>query len=461
MLSPVVYTVGQVAAYLKDKLESDALLSRLTVQGEIANLRTVPSSGHSYFSLRGDRGKATLRCVMFKGRAGQQHLGNGAEILASGSFTFYPPGGEANLQVTAAVPVGAGALALELERLRQQLESDGLFDPSRKRPLPAFPRIIGVVTSPSGAVWQDIGNVVRRRYPLAELRLSPAAVQGDAAAAQIARAIARLNDEGLADVIIVARGGGSLEDLWCFNAESVARAIFASGIPVVSAVGHETDHTIADDVADRRAPTPSAAAELVTPDRIRLLANVQGGRQQAAYAFQAIIARQRSGIALMQQRLTRRAPDIGAMRRQVDDLQSRAMARMLRDAERSRGDVALLSARLTALEPAATLRRGYAVVHHAADGRAITRPQQAYAGAPLRITLAGGNLDAVAGHPAVVGGGHSSNNGNSIAEPTANPTPTPQVAVSQITPRPAANPRSRGRNRRRRQTDTTGMNRLL
>lgn len=458
MLSPVVYTVGQVAAYLKDKLESDPLLSRLTVQGEIANLRTVPSSGHSYFSLRGDRGKATLRCVMFKGRSGQQHLDNGAEILASGSFTFYPPGGDANLQVAVAVPVGAGALALELERLRQQLDAEGLFDPSRKRPLPAFPRIIGVVTSPSGAVWQDIGNVARRRYPLAELRLAPAAVQGDAAADQIARAIGLLNDEGLADVIIVARGGGSLEDLWCFNSETVARAIFASAIPIVSAVGHETDHTIADDVADRRAPTPSAAAELVTPDRIRLLAAVQGGRQQAASAFQSLITRQRSSITLMQQRLTRRAPDIGALRRQVDDLQSRAMDLVLRDTDRSRRDVTLLSARLTALEPAATLRRGYAVVHHATNGQAITRPDQTHAGAPLSITLAGGNLDAIVGRIDAVAGSIST---NGIANPTASTAPTPQVTVSQITPKSTAtNPRRRG-SRRRRQTDTTGMKPLL
>lgn len=445
MLSPVVYSVGQVAAYLKDKLESDALLSRLTVQGEIANLRTVPASGHSYFSLRGDRGGATLRCVMFKGRSGQQHLDNGAEILASGSFTFYARGGDANLQVSAAVPVGAGALALELERLRQQLESEGLFDASRKRALPPFPRVIGVVTSPSGAVWQDIRNVVRRRYPLAELRLSPAAVQGDAAAGQIARAIGLLNDEGLSDVIIVARGGGSLEDLWCFNSEEVARAIFASGIPVVSAVGHETDHTIADDAADRRAPTPSAAAELATPDRRQMLANVRAGRQQAAYALQSIIGRQRNSMALLQQRLARRIPDIGALRRQVDDLQSRAQEQVLRTAEGRRRDVVLLAARLTALEPAATLRRGYAVVHNAADGRVIIRPEQAYAGEPLRITLAGGNLDAVAGRRPTAASG--------------NARPAPEVAVARVTPQPKPTAASRGRGRRR--IDTAGMNPLL
>lgn len=447
MLSPVVYSVGQVAAYLKDKLESDALLSRLTVQGEIANLRTVPASGHSYFSLRGDRGGATLRCVMFKGRSGQQHMDNGAEILASGSFTFYARGGEANLQVSAAVPVGAGALALELERLRQQLAAEGLFDASRKRALPPFPRVIGVVTSPSGAVWQDIRNVVRRRYPLAELRLSPAAVQGDAAAGQIARAIGRLNDEGLSDVIIVARGGGSLEDLWCFNSEEVARAIFASGIPVVSAVGHETDHTIADDAADRRAPTPSAAAELATPDRRQMLANVRAGRQQAAYALQSIIGRQRNSVALLQQRLARRIPDIGTLRRQVDDLQSRAQEQVLRTAEGRRRDVVLLAARLTALEPAATLRRGYAVVHNADNGRAIIRPEQASAGAPLRITLSGGNLDAVAGRqPAAASG---------------NARPTPEVAVARITPQPKPTAASRARGQGRRRSDPAGMDPLL
>ncbi len=392
MLSPVVYSVGQVATYLKDKLESDGLLSRLTVQGEVANLRTV-ASGHSYFSLR-EEGSA-IRCVMFRARSGQEYLEEGQEILAGGNFTFYPPYGEANMQVAAVLPVGAGALALELARLRQQLEVEGLFDPSRKRSLPLYPRIIGVVTSPSGAVWQDIQNVVRRRYPLAELRIAPTAVQGDRAASRIAQAIGKLNEEGLADVIIVARGGGSLEDLWCFNAEEVARTIFASSIPVISGVGHETDTTIADDVADRRAPTPSAAAELATPDRSQLMANIFAGGQQLTAILLGRIDRQRNRLAMERQRLARRTPDVGVLRRQIDGLTERAGALILRSNDRRQQGVATLAAKLAALNPEATLKRGYAIVRAARNGSVLTALGQAADGDLLDIRLAGGVMAAV------------------------------------------------------------------
>ena len=395
MLSPAVHSVSQVAVYLKDKLESDGLLSRLTVQGEVANLRTV-ASGHSYFTLREDG--SSIRCVMFRGRTGQEYLEEGQEILAGGNFTFYPPSGEANLQVAAVLPVGAGALALELARLRQQLAAEGLFDPSRKRPTPIFPRVIGVVTSPSGAVWQDIQNVVMRRYPLAELRLSPTSVQGDIASAQIAGAIRSLNDEGIADVIIVARGGGSLEDLWCFNSEEVARAIFASRIPVVSGVGHETDTTITDEVADSRAPTPSAAAELVTPDRNQLIAGIFGARQQMTSMMAGHVDRFRSSVLFQQQRLQRRAPDVASMRRRVDEYADRATASIRHRHALIGRDVATLLGKLGTLDPADTLRRGYAVVRLSNDGLVLTSPDQAPAGAHLDISLAGGSLAATTGH---------------------------------------------------------------
>ena len=404
MLSPIVHSVSQVAVYLKDKLESDGLLSRLTVQGEIANLRTV-ASGHSYFTLREDG--SSIRCVMFRGRTGQEYLEDGQEILAGGNFTFYPPSGEANMQVAAVMPVGAGALALELARLRQQLAAEGLFDPSRKRPVPMFPKVIGVVTSPSGAVWQDIQNVVMRRYPLAELRLSPTPVQGDGASEQIATALRSLDDEKVADVIIVARGGGSLEDLWCFNSEAVARAIFASGIPIVSGVGHETDTTIADDVADSRAPTPSAAAELVTPDRNQLMANIFGARQQMTSVMAGHVDRLRSSVLFQQQRLQRRAPDVASMRRRVDEYAERATASIRHRHSLAGRDVATLVGKLGALNPADTLRRGYAVVRLAGDGAVLTSPEQASDGVQLDIALAGGALTATAGHspsPAAVNG---------------------------------------------------------
>ena len=301
------------------------------------------------------------------------------------------------MQVAAVLPVGEGAMALELARLRQQLAAEGLFDESRKRSLPLFPRVVGVVTSPNGAVWQDIQNVVRRRYPLAELRLSPTAVQGDAAGAQIAQAIRGLNEEGVADVIIVARGGGSLEDLWCFNAEEVARAVFGSGIPVVSGVGHETDHTITDDVADHRAPTPSAAAELVTPDRRQLLANVFAAGQHLTTVMLGHIDRRRSDVEMRRQRLQRRGPDVGVLRRQIDGLTERATAAMIRRKERLQRGLESQQAKLSALDPAATLRRGYAVVSLAQGTGALTSPEQAQDGDLLDITLSGGSMPAVAG----------------------------------------------------------------
>ena len=394
MLSPVVYSVGQVASYLKEKLESDGLLSRLTVQGEVANLRTV-ASGHSYFSLREDG--STIRCVMFRGRSGQEYLEEGQEVLAGGNFTFYPPYGEANMQVAAVLPVGEGAMALELARLRQQLAAEGLFEASRKRPLPVFPKVIGVVTSPSGAVWQDIQNVVRRRYPLVELRLAPTAVQGDYAGGQIAEAIRQLNAEGESDAIIVARGGGSLEDLWCFNDEEVARAIFGSSIPVVSGVGHETDHTIADDVADHRAPTPSAAAELATPDRRQLLSSVFAVNQQLTSLMWAQIDRRRSELDLLRQRLQRGGPDVNILMRQIDGFTERATAAMTRRKERLHRGLEAQQAKLSALDPAATLRRGYAVVSLAGGRGVVTSPDQAKDGDALDITMSGGAMQAIAG----------------------------------------------------------------
>ena len=421
MLSPIVYSVGQVAAYLKDKLESDGVLSRLTVQGEVANLRTV-ASGHSYFSLRGDG--STIRCVMFRGRSGQEYLEEGQEVLAGGNFTFYAPYGEANMQVAVALPVGEGALALELARLRQQLSAEGLFEATRKRSLPLFPRVIGVATSPDGSVWQDIQNVVRRRYPLAELRLSPTGVQGDAAAGQIAQAIGRLNEEGLADVIIVARGGGSLEDLWCFNSEAVARAIFASGIPVISGVGHETDYTIADDMADQRAPTPSAAAELATPDRRQLLANTFAAKQQLTATTLSLIDRTRRNLELQRQRVRRYAPDIGLRMRQVDGLAERATASINRHKDRLQRDLIGQRAKLVALDPQATLRRGYAVVSRAGTSSVLTSPDQVSDGEMLDIRLSGGTLQAVSGDDGAAASqrGAKPASGVQVDEAKANPT---------------------------------------
>ena len=266
-----LHTVSQVTSYIKELLEGDPLLSDIFVQGEVSNLR-VSSAGHSYFTLKDC--SSLLNCVMFRGQSGSDLLNNGTEVSTHGRLSFYEPRGSMDYMVDLAMPEGTGKLSLELEQLKIRLEAAGLFEKSRKRTLPTFPKVIGVVTSPSGSVFHDIQNVISRRYPLAKLLLSPSQVQGDAAASNIVSALELLNVNGEADVIIIARGGGSLEELWPFNEELVANAIFGSRIPVISGVGHETDITISDLVADLRAPTPSAAAELAVPDQLVLKENL-------------------------------------------------------------------------------------------------------------------------------------------------------------------------------------------
>ena len=275
-----VYSVSQITRYLKESLEADSLLNDLWLRGEVSNL-TRSAAGHYYFTLKD--ATSQVRCVMFRPAYGGEHLAEGAAVIAHGRVSIYEVRGDLQLIADLAQPEGVGELHLELERLKMKLEAEGLFQVSRKRPLPEFPKRIGVATSPTGAVWHDIQNVLRRRYPLVELAFAPTPVQGDTAAAGIVDAFDAFNAEDDLDLVILARGGGSLEDLWPFNEEAVARAIYASRAPVISAVGHETDYTIADMVADCRAPTPSAAAELAAPDMDELMERIES-RQR--YIFQ-------------------------------------------------------------------------------------------------------------------------------------------------------------------------------
>src|SRR3990170_3714685 len=267
------YSVSRLARYLKDLLDSDLALSNLWVEGEVSNLSR-SSAGHLYFTLKDE--EAQLRCVMFRRASGGAPVENGTQVLAHGNVSFYEVRGDLQLVVDSVQPAGVGPWQAEFERLKEKLEAEGLFDPARKRPLPRFPRRVGVVTSPAGAAFHDICHVIGRRWPLAEVVLAPTAVQGPEAAAGICEAVRLLNQEEGIDVVIVARGGGSLEELWPFNEETVARAIHGSRLPVVSGVGHETDYTIADYVADVRAPTPSAAAETAVPDRAEVARQVLG-----------------------------------------------------------------------------------------------------------------------------------------------------------------------------------------
>ncbi len=389
-----LYTVSQVARYLKDSLEKDPFLADLWIMGEISNLSTSPA-GHTFLTLKD--AQSQLRCVMFSGGEGAELLVNGNAVCAHGRISFYEARGSVDLIADLVMPEGTGPLALEFERLKMRLEAEGLFQESRKRPLPTFPNVIGVVTSPTGAVLHDIERVLARRYPLVELVLAPTQVQGEQAAAGIVAAIKALNDDKRSDVIILARGGGSLEELWPFNEEVVARAIYASAIPVVSAVGHERDYTIADYVADLRAPTPSAAAELVVPDYASLAMQVRDFQHRAALALSYQLAQWRSGLTTLARRAQNLAPDIVSMRRHVDDL-TRTAATTLNNTlsiyrERAKG----LELRLHSLNPSATLHRGYSIVEKVPQGEVVSRVSQAAVGDSLKVTVGDGAFPAVAG----------------------------------------------------------------
>ena len=389
-----VFTVSQVSAHIKESLESDPLLMDLWVVGEVSGLRT-SSAGHTYFSLK-DR-ESLLRCVMFKGQQGAELIAEGDSISAHGRITFYTRGGSTDFMVDLAMPEGVGELALELERLKQKLAAEGLFETSRKRQLPEFPKKVGLVTSAASAVFHDIQNVLQRRYPLAELVISPTVVQGPDAAPKIAAAMELLDREGGCDVIIIGRGGGSLEDLWPFNEEVVARAIYACRTPVISAVGHETDETIADYVADVRAPTPSAAAELAVPDAyvLRNILVTMAGSFHRQLMDQT--SRLRSDVNAVRRRMELGLPDTQTLRRRVDDVGRVVQSASSRLLSESNLKVDGLGLRLRALNPLATLGRGFAIVHLPDTGQVVSSIKQVTAGDALEIAVTDGSVSAVAG----------------------------------------------------------------
>ena len=396
-----VYTVSQVSSHIKESLESDPLLMDLWVVGEVSGLRS-SSAGHTYFGLK-DR-ESLLRCVMFKGQKGAELLAEGDSISAHGKITFYTRGGTTDFMVDLAMPEGVGELALELERLKQKLAAEGLFETSRKRQLPRFPQKVGVVTSPTGAVFHDIRNVLQRRYPLTELVLSPTVVQGPDAAPKIAAALELLDRDGGCDVIIVGRGGGSMEDLWPFNEEVVARAIYACKTPVISAVGHETDETIADYVADVRAPTPSAAAELAVPDAyvLRRDLGILGSTLYRLMLDQN--GRRRFELTAVIHRMEMALPDTQTMRRRVDDIGRVVQSASSRLLLENKMQVEGLGLRLRALDPVATLGRGFSIVRLTDTGKVVSSAKQVSEGDSLEITVADGSLPAVAG-PGALGKG--------------------------------------------------------
>ena len=386
-----IYSVSQLSSHTRQTLERDSALQDLWVSGEVANLAR-PGSGHSYFSIRD--GSATMRCVMFRNSRGAHYLENGTAVILHGRVSIYEQRGDLQIIADIAQPEGAGELQLRLEQLKLQLEQQGLFDQSRKRELPRFPQKIAVVTSPSGSVWHDIQNVVRRRFPLVELAIAPAPVQGEDAAPAIAEALESAGAEPGVELVIVARGGGSLEDLWAFNEESVARAIFACPVPVVSAIGHETDFTIADSVADLRAPTPSAAAELVVPDKVEIIAFAVSAAQSMDATVSRRFAADIDRVRQLDRRLRIALPDLDTLRMRIDDRLRNARQMLAHILSFNEERIEGLRLRLEALSPRDTLRRGYAIVQRHEDGSVVNSHQQVAAGDALDITLRKGALQA-------------------------------------------------------------------
>jgi exodeoxyribonuclease VII large subunit len=386
-------SVSEVTARVKEALACDDLLADVRVAGEVSNLSR-PSSGHVYFTLKD--AEAQLRCVMWRSYAARLSRlpRNGDAVIARGRIDVYERDGVYQLYVEALVGQGIGDLNAEFERLKQKLQAEGLFDPARKRPLPRFPRALGIVTSPTGAALQDILNVLRRRYPLLTVYLAPTLVQGEEAPDQIVQAIQRLNDLECCDVILVARGGGSLEELWAFNDERVVRAIAASRVPVVSGIGHEIDYTLADFAADVRAPTPSAAAEIITPDINDLRLQVDGMSVALTDMMKARLAEASARLRALERALRLLSP-VSQVARQQERL--RAARARLASAYVHR--LALLRLRLDALRarlesagPAATLARGYAIVRDA-EGRTVRSAGAVRGGERLQVTMADGSFD--------------------------------------------------------------------
>ena len=361
-----VLTVSSLNRYIKYLFEEDANLKSLYVKGQISNFKNNTLSGHYYFTLKDE--KAQVRAVMF--RSANQKLKflpeNDMSVIVKGYVSLYEASGEYQIYVSDMQPDGTGALAIAFEQLKNKLEKEGLFNPEHKKFIPEFPKNIGVVTSESGAAVRDIINVISRRYPVVNIILCPVSVQGEQASAQIAAAIDKFNQSGCADVLIVGRGGGSIEDLWAFNEEITARAVYNSKIPVISAVGHETDFTICDFVADLRAPTPSAAAELAVPDINELYSRLSGYASYFKERSESLITEKNSKLKLLEKTLISKSPAsyIENLGMQLDkfDIMLKNGAEKYLSAKKNKFEISV--SKLEANSPLKILSKGYSVVKY-------------------------------------------------------------------------------------------------
>ena len=391
-----MWNVTELTGYIKELFEIDDHLQKVEVSGELSNFVRA-RSGHLYFTLK-DEG-AQLKCAMWKSDAMRLRFDpeSGDAVVINGRVSVYEASGAYQLYAKRMTPAGRGNLTLAFEELKEKLAYDGLFDPESKQPIPRFPRKIGIVTSADAAALQDMLNVLRRRYPLVQALIAPTLVQGDSAPAQIVQALEWIDGRSDIDTIIIGRGGGSIEDLWAFNDERVARAIFATKHPVISAVGHETDFTIADFVADLRAPTPSAAAELAVPDIEELAAMLRGAQAKLHNDMTAYLERRFWRVDEFTTKLNHLSPQrrLDTDRQRVDGLLMRLETAVSRRIEREENRMGVMAARLTAVSPLATLERGYAIVKDE-NGRVLHSINNITPAAALTIQLKDGEFGVTA-----------------------------------------------------------------
>lgn len=391
---PTIYSITQINAYIQGRMNEDPMLAQVAVRGEISNYKLYPS-GHHYFTLKDEQ--SALKCVMFKGNAMSLRFrpASGMKVIALGRISVYPRDGQYQLYVSSMAMDGIGDLYAAFEALKKKLSQQGLFDPAKKKPIPKYPQTIGIVTSSAGAAVHDILRILRRRYPLCGVRLLPVRVQGAEAPEEIASAIRYANAHNLADLLVVGRGGGSIEDLWAFNDERVAYAIYESHIPIISAVGHEPDVTIADYVADLRAATPSNGAELAVPDREALAQNLDAFSTAMTGALnrQLRLASQRlEGLAASPalrsptSYLDRREKDLGLLKEKL-------LAAQNRELSKAQQKYVTNVAKLDAMSPLKVLSRGYAMAQKE-TGELIRSVKQTTTGESIVVSLADGKLNA-------------------------------------------------------------------
>lgn len=392
MFQPEFWSVSQITRYLRDLIEQDETLQDVWVQGEISNLSR-PSSGHLYFTMKDSN--SALRVVMWRNAVMSLRYvpRDGEMVEIHGSIGVYEISGVYQLYADIIRPVGVGQLYQEFLRLKTRLEAEGLFDLQRKRSIPRIPQRIGLVTSPSGAAIRDILKTIQRRFPSAEVILAPTPVQGNDAPPGIVKALMELNLYVQPDVIILARGGGSIEDLWAFNDEMVARAIAASTAPVITGIGHETDFTIADFISDLRAPTPTGAAEMATPNREEILENLEGYHGRFCRSMESLIATKQWELHRYMNQLTIRSPQnrLRSMRQHIDEILHRSRVAVDHHLLLRKTELGGLASRLDALNPQSVLRRGYARLT-LPTGQVISHVSQAVPGTELNAQVSDGRF---------------------------------------------------------------------